>query len=197
MNKKEGWGIPGIVLVLGLAAAAPAAAQDSGIYLGASLGTGESKNTCRGIAGACDDNDTAYKLFGGYQMNRNLAWELAYGYLGDVTASGSDALGNPINFEVTNKALDFSGIVTLPVNDRFAVFGRLGIYRSQVELRGNLGALQGGDHNTSFTWGLGLRFDLWRAIAVRAEWQHYPNIGGDNAGVDDMDLLTLGLVMRF
>ena len=196
MNKKESWGIFCIVLVLGLAAAAPAAAQDSGLYLGASLGTGKSKNTCEGIAGNCDDTDTAYKLFGGYQINRNLAWEVGYGYLGDVTASGTFA-GVPLDFEVTNKALDFSGIVTLPVNERFAVFGRLGIYRSQVELRGNLGTLQGGDHNTSFTWGLGMRFDLGRAFAVRAEWQHYPNIGGDNAGVDDMDLLTLGLVMRF
>ena len=140
MNKKEGCSILGIVLVLALAASAPAAAQDSGVYLGASLGTGTSKNTCRGITGTCNETDTAYKLFGGYQVNRNFAWELGYG---------------------------------------------------------TLGGLQGSDHNTSFTWGLGLRFDLGRAYAVRAEWQHYPNIGGDNAGVDDIDLLTLGLVMRF
>src|SRR5688500_4414327 len=125
MNKKEGCGIFCIALLLGLAAAAPAAAQDEGVYLGASLGTGESKNSCRGIVGACDNNDTAYKLFGGYQVNRNFAWEPADGYLGDVSASGT-AGGVPVNFEVTNKALDFTGVVTLPVNDRFAVFARLG-----------------------------------------------------------------------
>lgn len=194
MNKKEGWGIFAIALVLGLAAAPAAAQEDKGLYLGASLGSGKSKNTCEGFVGTCDDTDTAYKLFAGYQMNRNLGWEVGYGYLGDVSGRSSDG---SIDFEVTNKALDFSGIITLPVNDRFAVFGRLGVYRSQVELRGTLGSLQGGDHNTSFTWGLGVRFDLARAFAVRAEWQHYPDIGGDAAGVDDMDLLTLGLVMRF
>ena len=194
MNKKEGWSIFGILLVLGLAAAPAAAQEDQGFYLGASLGSGKSKNTCEGFVGACDDTDTAYKLFAGYQMNRNFGWEAGYGYLGDVSGRSTDGT---IDFEVTNKAFDFSGIVTLPVNDRFAVFGRLGVYRSQVELRGTLGSLQGGDHNTSFTWGLGLRFDLGRAFAVRAEWQHYPEIGGASAGVDDMDLLTLGLLMRF
>jgi OmpA-OmpF porin, OOP family len=197
MNKKEGRGIFGALLVLCLAAA-PAAAQDSGAYLGASLGTGESTNACEGIVGgSCDDNDTAYRLFGGYQMNRNFAWELGYASLGDVTASGIDiGSGLPVNFEVTKKALDFSGIVTLPLTERFGVFGRLGIYRSQVERRGT-GVTTGGSHNTSFTWGLGLRFELWRAAAVRAEWQHYPDIGGDAAGKDDVNLMTLGLVMRF
>jgi len=194
MNKKEGWGIFVVALVLGLAATAAAAQEDKGFYLGASLGSGKSKNTCEGFVGTCDDTDTAYKLFAGYQVNRNFGWEAGYGYLGDVSGRSTDGT---IDFEVTNKALDFSGIVTLPVNDRFAVFGRLGVYRSQVELRGTLGGLQGGDHNTSFTWGLGMRFDLARAFAVRAEWQHYPDIGGDAAGVDDMDLLTVGIVMRF
>jgi OOP family OmpA-OmpF porin len=195
MNKKESWGIFSIVVVLGLAGA-PAAAQDAGAYLGASLGTGESANACEGIVGTCDDKDTGYRLFGGYEMNRNLAWEIGYAYLGDVVVNGTDSLGAPVNFEATKKALDFSGIVTLPLSDRFGVFGRLGIYRSQAERRGT-GVATGGSHNTSFTWGLGLRFDLARAIAVRAEWQHYPDIGGDAAGKDDVNLMTLGLVMRF
>lgn len=196
MNKKEGWGIFAIVVVLGLAAAPAAAQEDRGFYLGASLGSGKSKNTCEGFVGSCDDTDTAYKLFGGYQVNRNFAWELGYGYLGDVTGTGTFG-GQAFDFEVTNKALDFSGIITLPVNDRFAVFGRLGIYRSQVELRGTFPGLQGGDHNSSFTWGLGVRFDFGRAFAVRAEWQHYPEIGGSNAGIDDIDYLSLGLVLQF
>jgi len=196
MKKKDGWGILGIVLVLGLATAAPAGAQDSGLYLGGSLGSAESKNTCKGIVGTCDDKDTAFKFFGGYQVNRNFAWELGYAFLGDVTGAGALG-GTAFDFEITNKALDFSGIVTLPVNERFALFGRLGVYRSQVELSGTFPGLQGADHNTSFTWGLGLRFDFGRVLAVRAEWQHYPNIGGDNAGVDDIDFLSLGLVMRF
>lgn len=192
---KKNYGVA-LALLLCLAAV-PAIAQDAkGFYLGGSLGSGESKNTCEGIIGRCDDTDTAYKLFGGYHVNENFAWELAYGYLGDVAASGTFA-GAPLNFEVTNKALDFSGIVTVPVNERFSVFGRFGIYRSQVELHGNLPGLQGADHNTSFTWGLGMRFHFGRAFALRAEWQQYPDIGGGNAGVDDMNVLTGGVEMRF
>src|SRR5688500_6432922 len=104
MNKKEGWGIFAIVLVLGLAAAPAVAQEDRGFYLGGSLGSAKSKNTCEGFVGACDDTDTAYKLFGGYQVNRNFGWELAYGYLGDVTGTGTFG-GQAFDFEVTNKAL--------------------------------------------------------------------------------------------
>jgi OOP family OmpA-OmpF porin len=180
-NKERCGGIFGLLLALSLAAA-PAAAQDAGFYLGGSLGTGDAKNTCNGVAGQCDDNDTAYKLFGGYQMNRNFAWELAYGYLGDHGTTSA---------ERTSKAVDFSGVVALPLNERFALLGRLGVYRSQVEVHpGGASA-----HNTAFTWGLGMRFNLWRFLAVRAEWQVYNDIGNDATGKDDIDLLTLGIVM--
>jgi OOP family OmpA-OmpF porin len=195
MKNKERFAIPALLLVLSLAAA-PAAAQDAGFYLGGQLGTGNSSDACRGITGTCDDTDTAYKLLGGYQVNRNWAWELAYAYLGDVTADGTSDRGGAVRFEATKKALDFSGIATLPLNERFGVFARLGIYRSQTERRGS-GVSTGADHNSSFTWGFGARFELWRAMAVRAEWQHYPDIGGDNSGTDDVNLLTLGLLMRF
>lgn len=195
MNKKEGSAVLGILIVLALAAPLPAAAQER-LYVGASLGSAKSKNTCEGIIGTCDDQDTAYKLFGGYEFNRNVAVEAGYGYLGDVTATGTFQ-GQPLDFEVTNKALDVSAIFTAPFSERFAIFGRLGVYRSQVELRGSLGPLQGGDQNSAFTWGAGVRIGFGRALAVRAEWQHYPNIGGSNAGVDDIDYMSLGLILGF
>lgn len=194
MKKNHGLAISALALTL---AAAPAIAQeDAGVYLGASLGTGTASNSCLGITGNCDDTDTAYRLFGGYQVNRNFAWEVGYGYLGDVTVNGTDGGGGAVNFESTRKALDFSGVVMLPMTERFSLFGRLGIYRSQTERRGT-GVTTGGDHNTSFTWGLGGMIHFGRALAVRAEWQQYPDIGGDSSAVDDVDLLTLGLVMRF
>ena len=183
MNKKRGWAIRGLALLCCLAAAS-AAAQEPGVYLGASLGTGEARNTCNGVVGVCDDKDTAYRLFGGYQMNRNLGWELGYAYLGDVGISGT---------ERTSKALDFSGVVGVPVNERLTVYGRLGVYRSQIELHPS-GASA---HNTSFTWGAGLRFNLWRFLALRAEWQVYNDTGNDATGKDDIDMLSLGVVMPF
>lgn len=182
MNKKEGSGIFGLLLLLSLAAAPAAAQQEGQVYLGASLGAGKSKTSCDTVVGPCDDSDTAYRLFGGYQMSRNLGWELGYAYLGDVDTPA---------VQRTNKALDFSAVLTLPINERFAFLGRLGAYRSQVELH----PASTSAHNTSFTWGLGMRFALFRWLAVRAEWQHYPNLGNDATGKDDVDLLTLGIVM--
>jgi len=184
MNKKEACRIFGLLLLLSLAAAPAAAQQEGQVYLGASLGSGKSRTTCSRVVGVCDDSDTGYKLFGGYQMSRSFGWELGYGYLGDADTA---------TFQRTSKALDFSGMFTLPVNERFALLGRLGVYRSQIEVH----PASASAHNTSFTWGLGMRFDFFRWLAVRAEWQRYSSLGNDATGKDDIDLLTAGIVMPF
>ena len=82
------------VAVLGITAAVfalPAAAQMnmSAFYVGAGVGQSKFKDACGGLpAGAsCDDKDTALRLFGGYQVNRNFAAEVGYHDLGEVKAS--------------------------------------------------------------------------------------------------------------
>ena len=67
----------GLLALLLLAQAA--SAQDSrGGYLGASIGQAYYKHTCDGApAGVtCNNNDTALRLFGGYQFKPSFAMEL-------------------------------------------------------------------------------------------------------------------------
>jgi OOP family OmpA-OmpF porin len=178
MNK-QGWAILGVLAAL---AAAPAAAQEErGIYLGGSAGNAASKHTCDGAA-SCDDNDEAFRLFGGYQFNRNVAFEAGYVDLGDFVADGT---------ETSVRVLDAAAVFTAPISERFAIIGRLGAYRSHVEASG---ATTSGAHNTSFTWGLGVQYNFSRAFGLRAEWQHFPDIG--DGGPDDIDYFSLGLVLR-
>ncbi|MGQ0547734.1 MAG: outer membrane beta-barrel protein [Betaproteobacteria bacterium] len=200
MKKNESWGILALLLLSGLAAGPAAAQDDRGFYLGASLGSAKFRGTCTlYTAGTCDPSDTAYRLFGGYHLNPNITIEAGYGSVGEVfvNAVRIDS-GAPVSFEGTLKAFDVSILPTHSFSDRFAVFGRLGYYRSQLEVRGLGGTVANESvHNGGFTFGLGLRFNFGRALGVRAEWQRYDSVGGGNVGQADIDYANLGLEMRF
>jgi len=46
------------------------------------------------------------------------------------------------------------------------------------------------------TYGAGLACNLWR-IGLRAEWQRYQNVGTGNTGEDDIDVFSVGALVRF
>ena len=53
------------------------------------------------------------------------------------------------------------------------------------------------DTNTDLTFGAGVKFDMTRNVALRAEWQRYKDMGGDDTGESDMDVLSVGVLYRF
>jgi OmpA-OmpF porin, OOP family len=182
MNKKQSWAVL-IVLAMASAPVAAQAPEERGIYIGGSAGKGASKKACDG-AMTCDNSEEAFKVFGGYQFNRNVALEIGYADLGDFAADGT---------ETSVRALDAAAQFTAPISQRFALIGRLGAYRSHVEASG---VITTATHNTSFTWGLGVLFNVSRSFGLRAEWQNYSDIGGGGTRPDDIDFFSLGLVLR-
>jgi OOP family OmpA-OmpF porin len=180
--------------VLGTSQAA-AQLQISGAYLGGSLGQMKADDACRGIAGgvSCDDDDTAWRLFGGYQLNRNLAVELGFADLGKV-----EARAGGINASADLEAWDLVGLGMLPLGN-FSLYGKAGAYRGEVKARANTAFLSGSakETTTDFTFGLGARYDFSRNFAVRAEWQRYNDMGGDDVGESDVDVMSVGLQYTF
>ncbi len=175
-------------------ASTPALAQDPAIYLGASIGEAQFRKTCDDVTiGKCDSSDTAYRLYGGYHFGPNLALEVGYGKFGEVLVDTPFA-----SFEATLKGFDISLLPAYRISERFGIFGRFGIYRSQLELHG-FGATPGdeSEHNTGLTWGAGLRFHVGSKIAVRAEYQRLDKVGGSSTGEDNVDFLSLGLEWAF
>ena len=191
MNRiKAALGIFSVVAVAGFSA--PASAQDMGFYIGATFGSATQDGQCEGTpAGfSCDDKDSAWRILGGYQFNRNLAIELGYHNLGEASASGG---GVTVTDEVT--AWELLAVGSFPLANQFSLYGKLGMYRGEVERTVTLGGLSASadESGTEFTFGLGARYDFMPNLGVRAEWQRYMDLLPDV----DVDVLSIGLIFRF
>jgi OOP family OmpA-OmpF porin len=156
-----------LVAMLGTAAltlSAGALAQQTtvpGFYIGAEVGQADFGS----------EDDTSFKIIGGYQFHRNIAAEAGYGMLFDKGGA-----------EVT--ALEIVAVGMFPVMDKLSVIGKLGFANVDVETSA------GSDDKTELTYGLGVQYDFTRNLGARAQWQRYDT---DN----EVDVLSVGIVYRF
>lgn len=180
-----------------MAAALTAGAQDHKFYIGGHLGQAQAKSTCNDFSGpgiSCDDKDVMWRILGGYQFNRNFAVEAAYSDFGEVKATGPGGTAS-----VKAHALELVGVGILPIADRFSVYGKLGVYHATTDgqVRTVSVRADASDTATELTYGFGAAYDITRQMTLRAEYQKYNDMGGDNVGKDDIDVLSVGLLFRF
>jgi OOP family OmpA-OmpF porin len=168
--------------------------SDLGFYAGASVG--QSKSDCNG-GGSCDDKDTAYRIFGGYKINRNFAVEAGYTDFGKVNATVAVPAAT---LEVKSNAFEVVGVGALPLNQQFSVYGKLGFYRGEAKASATLGAFSGSqkETNTDLTLGVGVQYNFNPQLGVRGEWQRYGSMGGDSiGGTFDLDVFAVGVTYKF
>jgi OOP family OmpA-OmpF porin len=124
-----------------------------------------------------NDEDTSIRILGGYQVNKNIAAEFGYTDLGSV--AGGSAKG---------KAWDLVGVGSIPLADKFSVYGKLGFAWSEVKGFGQ------NESGLELTYGVGASYDFSPTVAFRGEWQRYPDAGD---GATDIDVLSIGVIFRF
>ena len=190
--------------IAAMAISAPALAQQSHAYIGGLIGQSKAADGCTDLPSgfSCDNKDSAFKLFGGYQFNPHFAVEGGYADLGKVKGSG---VTSGVNLDASTKlsAWDVAAVGSWPFASQFSVFGKLGAYYGTVDSTGTASGAGGSasaaakDSNVGFTYGLGARYDFTRNLAARAEWQRYNKMGGDNTGKSDVDVLGLSLLWKF
>ena len=172
------------ILILSLAGsvfALPAAAQlnASSVYLGGSLGRSNFKTP--------SETDTAWRVFGGYQLNRNFAAELGYHNLGEV---------NFVQGDRNAQVWELVGVGMLPVANALSVYGKLGGYYGKSEIKSSV-VPSGDDTNGGLTYGAGVQYDMMQNVGLRLEWQRYDQVGGSRTGETDIDVLNVGVLYRF
>jgi OmpA-OmpF porin, OOP family len=172
---------------IGMAVSSASMAQqkpESAWYLGGHFGQSDIEEL--------DETDTAWKIIGGYQINRNFAAEFGYIDLGKVTISGP---GGSATFKST--AWELVGVGSIPVANNFSVYGKFGFYRADSDLDFNVvffGSGSESETNTDVTFAFGGRFDVTRNLALRGEWQRYSDVGD---GATDVDVLSVGVIWKF
>jgi OOP family OmpA-OmpF porin len=185
--------------VLSLAAMPTAFAQQqeevSGFYVGAGVGQFNAQiDDVDDVDNTVDDwseDDTAYKVFGGYRLNRFLAFELDYVNLGEPS-------GNVVpGFNVDSSVDGFAPFVvgTLPLGPYFEVYGRAGYYfydatRGVTDTLDN--RVEFDEESQDFVYGAGVGANIGEKLNVRFEYEKY-----DILGLDDADALWLTAGWRF
>jgi OOP family OmpA-OmpF porin len=166
--------------------------QETGAYAGLSIGQSDASDVNCSGAGSCDKKDTAWKIFGGYQFNRYIAAEAGYTGLGKT--KGSTSAGA---FEVKANAWELLAVGSYPIGTSgFAPYVKAGAYRGEAKLSGDFGSAK--ETNNDLTYGIGVRYDIVRNFAVRAEWQRYSGLGGGSVGNDsDVDVISIGALYKF
>lgn len=187
--------VAAVLLGLGVLAVAPVSSAQN-LYVGASFGSTDASD---GIAvpglitsGTVDGKDSGFKIFGGYQFSPNLALEVAYVDLGELTYSGTFG-GLPVsNGKVETSGLNTSLVGTFPVNPNFSFFAKAGVFAWSADARDITGGLpfSGSDDGADFSFGFGGAFQIDRNLSLRAEWERYD-------ANDDISLLSVGLAYRF
>lgn len=149
--------------------AAVFAGADSGFYIGG--GVGESNVE----VGSFDESDTAYKIFGGYNIGFIPLVDLA------VEASYVD-FGNPSSssFDIDITGLNAYGLAGLSFGP-FGVFAKAGTIRWDSD----------GDSGTDAAYGIGAKFSIG-SLSVRAEYEEY-----DVGSLSDFSMTSVSAVFTF
>jgi OOP family OmpA-OmpF porin len=149
-----------------------------------------------------DDRDTGYKLFGGYQFNRNFALEGGYFDLGEFSYSATTMPAGTLDGQMELRGFNLDLVGFIPFSEKFSAFGRVGVNYAEAKDRfSGTGAVnvlspRAEERDTNLKLGAGVQYAFTDALAMRVEAERYRiNDAVGNKG--DIDLVSVGLVYRF
>ena len=190
------YGITAALALAGLAAAFGAQAQDneSGFYAGAGVGSFnldiDDVDDVTTTVDRYSSDDTAWKAFAGWRMNKYLAFEGAYVNLG----SPDDTIAPDTKLTVETDGFAPYVVGTLPIGDWFEVFAKAGYYWYDVTARATspLGTVRDSASNEAFTWTAGVGVNIFEHVNLRLEYEQF-----DFDDIDDSNALWLTGSFRF
>jgi len=178
-------------------ATAPAAFADenAGWYLGGGVGQFNAQiddvNEVDDTINGWDNDDTAYKFFAGYRLNKVLAFELDYINLGEP--SGAVVPGFNVDAAVDGFAPYV--VATVPLGNFFEVYARLGyfFYDATVGVENELdNRVEFDEESEDLVYGAGIGANIGEKLNIRFEYEKF-----DLEGLDDSDTLWLTAAWRF
>jgi len=189
-------------------------AADSGWYGGINIGqstaTIDDGRITRSLLGSGftgvsivnDEKDTGYKLYGGYQFNRNFALEGGYFDLGQFGFTATTVPAGRLNGSIKLRGFNLDAVGILPITEKLSALARVGAnYAEAKDTFSGTGAVSVTNPNpskrdTNYKYGLGIQYAFTESLGMRIEAERYRiNDAVGNKG--DVDLFSIGLVYSF
>jgi len=174
------------------ALAAPLAVQAEGYYVGGNIGRAEQKADLDIVS--FKESATAYKLVGGYNYTKNFGAEIGYADLREVSISGNGA-------QATSKPSAFyvAATGTLPLNEQFSLFGKLGIATAHEKVNATLGrtSVSGSENRTTPYISVGAAFALNQKVSFVAEYENFGKVAKDGGVNVKADMFSAGVRYSF
>lgn len=147
-----------VALIAGAAAMSAAQAQtvDTQPHVYAGVGLSSAKNT------QLDEYKATGKVYGGYVFNRTWAAEVGYTDFGTESYANGNTQGN--SYYVAAKA-------TMPINNQFGVYAKLGAEHSERKL--NTALVNRSSNDTGAYGALGVQYNLNQQLALTAEYERF------------------------
>ena len=149
-----------------------------------------------------DDRSTGYKVFGGYQLNKNFAIEGGYFDLGKFGYTATTVPAGTLNGTIKLRGLNLDLVGIVPFTEKFSAFGRVGLNYGQArDSFTGTGAVHVTNPNpskygTNYKFGVGLQYAFTDALAMRAEAERY-RVDDAVGNKGHIDLVSVGLIYRF
>ena len=204
------------LIALAIITSSVARADDLGWYGGANIGQSKAKIddarikdglTADGFTTTSiddDKRDMGYKLFGGYQFNKNFAVEGGFFDLGKFGFKANTMPAGVFSGTMKARGINVDAVGILPLTEKLSALGRVGLSYAQTRDAfagsGAVNVLSANssmhERNANLKVGLGLQYALTESLAMRVEAERY-RLDDAVGNLGDVDLFSLGLVYRF
>jgi len=155
--------------------------------------------------------DSGWKVMVGWMPSRHVALEGGFTVLGTATYN-AQFTGGAAKSEFRAGGIAFDVLGLAPVSDSLSLFAKLGgiaasvVTNQSVTPPGqNPGPSPSGTASTTTTtnarmlrpnFGVGAIYDYTKNISLRFEVERFSRVGNDTTGVSNIDMISLGLVLK-
>jgi OOP family OmpA-OmpF porin len=144
-------------------------------YAGALVGLSKISTDCP-FGTSCDDSDTGYKLYGGYEVAPNIAVEVGYTSFGKTTLTAGAAKAT-----VKGSALSLVGAFRVAFTPELTGVARLGLASVTGKYSDNVGSASESDSKIKLYTGLGLEYAVTKEFKIVGAFDlTNVEVGGDS-----------------
>ena len=162
------------------------AAADDQWYVGAALGSADFDNGIDGFQ--LDSGGTAMRFYGGYRFNEHFSVDGGYVDFGQFDTF-VDAGGNSVQISVDADGFLFAATGSIPLSDRFSLYGRLGAFFWDGESA--VGNVDDNVSDVNAHFAAGISATVYKKLSVTVDWSRF-DLDGTTA-----DMIAIGLQLGF